>query len=640
VTSRSRVLLARSGWVLGAVAALVGGLLGAVSAPPAAGAAPGGVVRVNQVGYAASGAKEAFLLAKGTVSGATFTVLDAAGGTALAGRVGANLGSWNAAYPDVYLIDFTALKAAGTYHITVSGGASSPTFRVGVGRTVFGPLTAGVVAFFQAQRDGADVIAGPLHRQPSHLNDASAGVYAAPRFTDPDSDTIAGGLTRTGGPVDVSGGWFDAGDYLKFTHTAAYADLMLEVAQRQLGRAAPAGLAAESRHGLDWLRRMWDPATGVLYLQVGIGSGNSSGTFAGDHDVWRLPEADDGDTDRTDRFLAHRPVFAANRPGGPVSPNLAGRVAAAFALAAQLDAACHPARAASELNTAAQIFGKAKTSNVGTLVTAQPRSYYPEDSWTEDLELGAAELALAGQRLGDPRAAGWLGQAAHWAQRYLAGGGGDTFNLYDTSALAHADLAAAISAAGDPSGLAVGTADLVADLKRQLDTGRARAVGDPFHAGAVYDDFDAAAHTFGLAATARLYRSLTGSGGYNRFAVQQVDWVLGANAWGTSMVIGAGSTFPKCPQHQVANLAGSLTGGSPRLTGAVVNGPNDSSLFSEIDDLSDGMRRCPADGSDPFRAFTGHGSRFMDDVRVWQSDEPAIDMDASAVLAFALLSQT
>jgi hypothetical protein len=30
----------------------------------------------------------------------------------------------------------------------------------------------------------------------------------------------------------------------------------------------------------------------------------------------------------------------------------------------------------------------------------------------------------------------------------------------------------------------------------------------------------------------------------------------------------------------------------------------------------------------------------MDDVRVWQSDEPAIDMDASAVLAFALLSQT
>ena len=33
------------------------------------------------------------------------------------------------------------------------------------------------------------------------------------------------------------------------------------------------------------------------------------------------------------------------------------------------------------------------------------------------------------------------------------------------------------------------------------------------------------------------------------------------------------------------------------------------------------------------RQFTGHGSRFMDDVRVWQSDEPALDMTATSLLA-------
>jgi endoglucanase len=614
---------------------------GPAAAGPAA-AATAGFVRVNQVGYASGGAKEAFLLAKGTVAGATFAVVDSSGATAFTGPVGAKLGSWNSRYPAVYLLDFTALKTAGTYHITVSGGAAagSPTFRIGTGRAVFGPLAGNAVTFFQAQRDGADVIAGALNRQPSHLNDRSAGVYAAPTFVSPDSDTISGNLSKIGGPVDVAGGWFDAGDYLKFTHTTAYAATLLEVAQRQLGRAAPAGLATEARHGLDWLRRMWNPSTGVLYLQVGIGSGNSAGTFNGDHDAWRLPQADDGDTDRADRYLAHRPVFAANSPGARISPNLAGRVAAAFAVAAQLDAACHPARAAGELNTAAQILARAKTSSVGTLVTSQPRDYYPEDSWQDDLELGAAELALAGQRLGDPRAAGWLTQSAHWAQQYLATGGGDTFNLYDTSALAHADLATAIAGAGSPPGLAVTTADLVADLKRQLDGGRSQAASDPFHAGAAYNDFDADSHAFGLAATARLYRVLTGSTAYNRFAVQQVGWVLGANAWGASMMIGAGSTFPECPQHQVANLAGSLTGGLPRLTGAVVNGPNDSSLFADIDPLSDGMRRCPTGGGDPYQSFTGHGSRFMDDVRVWQSDEPAIDMDASAVLALALLSQS
>jgi endoglucanase len=36
-------------------------------------------------------------------------------------------------------------------------------------------------------------------------------------------------------------------------------------------------------------------------------------------------------------------------------------------------------------------------------------------------------------------------------------------------------------------------------------------------------------------------------------------------------------------------------------------------------------------------AFSGRGSRFVDDVRSWQTVEPAIDFDAAAALAFALL---
>ncbi len=36
---------------------------------------------------------------------------------------------------------------------------------------------------------------------------------------------------------------------------------------------------------------MWDDTKGVLYFQVGIGDGNNK--ILGDHDTWRLPEADD-----------------------------------------------------------------------------------------------------------------------------------------------------------------------------------------------------------------------------------------------------------------------------------------------------------------------------------------------------------
>jgi len=45
-------------------------------------------------------------------------------------------------------------------------------------------------------------------------------------------------------------------------------------------------------------------------------------------------------------------------------------------------------------------------------------------------------------------------------------------------------------------------------------------------------------------------------------------------------MVGEGSTFPDCMQHQVANLSGNLHGIGPALdAGAVVNGPNDNSNF-------------------------------------------------------------
>ena len=45
---------------------------------------------------------------------------------------------------------------------------------------------------------------------------------------------------------------------------------------------------------------------------------------------------------------------------------------------------------------------------------------------------------------------------------------------------------------------------------------------------------------------------------------------------------------------------------------------------------------CPRRRCDRYAAFSGHGSRFVDDVRSWQTVEPAIDFTAVASLAFAL----
>jgi len=45
------------------------------------------------------------------------------------------------------------------------------------------------------------------------------------------------------------------------------------------------------------------------------------------------------------------------------------------------------------------------------------------------------------------------------------------------------------------------------------------------------------------------------------------------------------------------------------------------------------MNPCPADGVDRYAEFTGHGSRYVDDVRSWQASEPADDFAAVAVYA-------
>ncbi|MGW1342136.1 glycoside hydrolase family 9 protein [Kribbella sp. NPDC002412] len=586
-------------------------------------AAPGGVVRVNQLGYGAFDGKSAYLMTQGAVAGKAFHVVDRQGRRVLTGKVGRDAGEWNAKYQHVYALDLSALRRPGSYRVEVPGVASSPTFEVEVmGERLLTDAKDKGVGFFTEQRDGVNVVPGTLGRQPVHLTDRAADVYDWPVFAGPDTDQSVGELRRIGGPVDVEGGWYDAGDYLKFTHIAAYSESLLWASARD-ARRPDREVLAEARHGLEWLDKMWDERTKTLYIQVGVGTGNVEGTFVGDHDVWRLPQVDDQLTDPSERFLRNRPVFRAAAPGQSISPNLAGRTAAAFALAAQVEARTNPAKARRYLETAAQIFGQAQTTGVGQLVTSLPFAFYPESAWRDDLELGATELALAAQRLRDPRAGGWLKQAGYWARQYIEHeAGGDTLNLYDVSALAHADL---IGAARNDRQL---VRELAADLRAQLQIGVGRAAADPFRAGAQYDNFDAVPHAFGLAATAELYRKATGDRRYDDFGRQQLDWTFGANPWGVSFMVGVGANGERCPHHQIANILGK------ELTGAVVNGPNSAGLFEDgLGGHLDGMNPCPADGVDRYAEFTGRGSRYVDDVRSWQASEPADDFAAIAVYA-------
>lgn len=625
------------------------GLLAAAALLLAAGSAAAAgraYVRVDQAGFATGAPARALLLASGSLPGARFSVVAADGSVVRRGAAGPALGRWSARFPVVRALDLGLLPGPAVDRVVVTRGSAtvavSPPFRVDAPGALYGPLAGNAIRFLRAQRDGPDVDPALLGRRPSHLLDTRATLFRTPVYR---RDVLVGALTPAGGTIDASGGWFDAGDYLKFFETASFTDVLLLAALRDHPRAFPdpAAARAEARFGIDWLLRTWDPARGRLAYQVGIGDGNAR--ILGAHDAsWHLPQADDAlraPRGRGAWYVAHRPVFVTGGGRGPsISPNLAGRGAAAFALCDQVFRVSDPALARRCLAAARSLYAHARTTHVGRLVTAAPYDYYPEREWRDDMELGAVEIAralAAGARGRYTHAAAvYRRRAAHWADAYMSSplAGTDTFNAFDVGALAHAELAWTIDR-WDDADLGIGRAELVADLRDQLALWERVSRRDPFGLGDDYGDGDVAQHAFGLAWEARAYDAMARTRRFASFAQHQLDVALGANAWGSSFVVGAGTTFPRCLHHQIANLAGSLDGTGALLLGATVPGPAAAADLRGLGGTPDGARACPAAGGNPFAAFDGRGARYVDAVAASPSVEPSDDAAALALAAFA-----
>ena len=505
---------------------------------------------------------------------------------------------------------------------------------------MYAPLARNALRFYLAQRDGADVDPSVLDRQPSHLTDAHATAYLPPTYS---GYHLVGGLTPVGGPsVNVEGGWFDAGDYLKFVQTASYTDAVLLMAARDNGTAL-----AESRTAPTGWRGCGTTQTRTLYYQVGVGDGNRD--IVSDHDVWRLPQADDalnvspGDPEY---YLKYRPVFRAGPPGSPVSPNLAGRLAADFGLCYQVWHLTDRAYADRCLLAGEHVLALAKTTHVGQLLTASPHGYYPEREWHSDMELGATELARA-LELGDAPAGlpvtdpdTYLRQAGHWAQA-LPEQRPERRRLPEP--LRRQRACPLRARAGDRGGGHAG------DARRSPAPSWWPTSGPSSRPARHAPPTTRSGSGWATAAVTRpRTRSATPSppastssspaaSSTPTFGQQQLDWVLGDNAWGSSFIVGAGSTFPNCMQSQVANLVGSLDGTAPLMLGATVDGPESKGDFSGLG-IPAGALRCPVVPGNPFKPYDGRGDRYLDNVISWPSVEPTDDYTVLGLLLFARLS--
>jgi endoglucanase len=455
--------------------------------------------------------------------------------------------------------------------------------------------------------------------------------------------------------------------------------------------------SSEAKFGVDWLLRMWDDSRQRLAYQVdntqdwnyyGEGdpssvTGDCGGTYntpfclITEYDIWTLPQAadnfqQDGDPGPCDPlttfYICNRPVYAALPPGSKISPNLAGRLAADFSLCYQLNRKQDPALARRCLKDAEDVFSLADTSypdpapSVGSgscptcLLTIAPFDGYPENVWEDDMELGATELYFAlrsaadeqdvppGLPQNDPNF--YLKQAVQFAQNYVANiytpGYTDTLNLYDVSGLAHFELYRALELAGNPGGLALSKSVIRSQLLRQVDDAITQAGSDPWGFGDQWSAGDTTSHGAGLSVMASEAYLLTNAPRYDQYSQRWLANIMGANSWGSSFIVGDGSTFPNCIQHQVANLAGALngtSGGTPILWGAATEGPASNATSGVVG----GMILCPADGVDTFKKFNGNSGTynrsqvavFRDNVQSFSTTEPAIDLTSTSFLMWS-----
>jgi endoglucanase len=659
-------------------------------------------VRVSQVGYEAANAPfQAYLMSTALETGATFTVINSEGATVYSSAIGAIIGTWSNSTKlryGVYALNFT-VPGGDIYTISVSGpvAATSPKFAVDTPSVLYPGLLLNTLWFYETDEDGPDYIPNALRTAPGHLNDENATVYDTPPLNANDLITTTGTpLTSTGTVINGAGGWWDAGDYMKYVETISYTEALMEIGIRdfpdQMGPGAAANppappasvsyagtasgaptssnFSASAQFGIDWLMEMWNDSTKTLYYQVDNSQDwQNFPDLETEYDIWTLPQAaDDYDGCTTDYFyICYRPVFPAGAAGSRISPNLAGRMAAAFAEYYQLNHLSNPTTADAALLYAEHIFALANTSladpaasvndgtcSSGCLLTILPFDGYPETVWDDDMELGATELYIALQSAGGDLPSGlpvtnpmtYLKDAGHYANNYITKiyktGNEDTLNLYDVSGLAHFELYRALGLAGNPSGLAVDQASMLTALENQLKVAITQADTDVWGFGVPWQNSDTTSHGAGLSVMASELYYLTGRSSYNTYAQRWLANILGANSWGSSFIVGDGSTFPNCIQHQVANLVGALngtSGGTPILWGAASEGPASAATSGTLP----GMILCPANGVDTFAVFNGNDGAYKssevavyrDNVQSYSTTEPAIDLTATSFLMFA-----
>lgn len=539
-------------------------------------------LRVNLLGYTPERPKTAVVMSEKPLSKQRWQLQSLAGDEVLSGRLAESVYGVgdHTSFPYNYVIDFSGLTAPGLYQLQVAGQAAD----IRVSAVAYATLPEDILRHLRVARSGTQ---DTLIHKASHLGDAAAPIYR------PKGELKLGVWEPepSGRTVDMRGGWYDAGDYIKFTLTTAYTSYYLLRAyqenpalySRRYSQSEWLDIIDEAHHGLEYLYKTY-PSEDTFVIQVSTGDDHKQG--------YRLPENDKRD--------GKREALAA------ISPAHMGLTAAALALGADVFAELGESKLAQRYRQQAEaIYTRARQPDAlaqPAFERDQTNDFYRDNSADDNMGLAAIELYRHTQD------AKYLEQAKAYSKRAKSGGWASWCCV---------------------------TASLNYRLQPYSDT----AAGYFQQELQGYLDFDRAKGNLWTAPMPMTWAPLPGAfvaASYAGLTDPQspllwntLDYLLGRNNWGVAM-IASPSVSPSV--NNIYTQIYSLSGEFP--LGAIAEGPGGRATYEALQHLFK-----PHASDARFEPFNTRAYVFYDNPANFQTMETVIIGQATALYMLSVINQ-
>jgi len=567
-------------------------------------------IRVNQLGYLEQDSKQGILFSKDILQGKKFILLKESNDRrALRARPIQEISGSYGNFDHHYLLDFSDFEKPGRYKIKIKG-TKIESLPFTIGAEAYNDAHEITLAYIRQQRCGYN----PFYDEVCHQKDGKSAYGPMPDGT----------------YVDVSGGWHDAGDHLRYLMTSGNTVCRLLLAYQEnpnifgdkfnaLGQDGANGtpdILDEARWGLEWMHRM-HPQPDQLFHQVADDR---------DHNGFNLPFLDSANygwgpgTYRTAYYATGEPQGLGKYQNTSTGiANLAGRYAAAMGMAYQIwkDVLNDPSFAEECLQAGIEVYAmglKQPGCQEGTPNRAPYR--YHEVTWTDDMEWGAAELFKS---TNDPK---YLLDAKKYAR--LAGPdpwmGADTarhYEYYPFMNMGHYALHGIVEPAFQDTLIEYYRSGIAAVAKNAEDF--AYGFGIPF----IWCSNNLAS---AFVNQCLLYEKMSGDQSYHALMANHRDWILGRNPWGVSQIVGIPATGGVTPLFPHA--AATLVWDKP-----INGGLNDGPVYGAIYEMLKGIKLSKPD---ELAKFQSDWVVYHDDVWDYSTNEPTLDGTAEALFFLAL----